>query len=52
MVTTAVGNARVTAAILASEADRLSQGWIGEAAMCLSAGAKKRSGERDGGRRF
>jgi hypothetical protein len=34
--------------ILVPEADRPSQGWTGEAAMCLSAGAKKQSGEESG----
>jgi hypothetical protein len=43
--TATVRNALVTAAILASEADGLSQGWTGKAATWLSTGAKKRSGE-------
>jgi hypothetical protein len=34
--------------ILVPEVDRPSQGWTGEAAMCLSAGAKKQSGEESG----
>jgi hypothetical protein len=39
---------RGTAMILASEADGPSQGWMGEAAACLSAGLKKR-GEKGNG---
>jgi hypothetical protein len=46
--TMACGDAPVTSAILASEADGPSQGWTGKAVTCLSAGAKKWSGVESG----
>jgi hypothetical protein len=46
--TVAVKNAPVTVVILAFVADGPSPGWTGKAAMCLSVGAKKRSGEDSG----